>query len=474
MSRSPLLLGFCFCCSACTLYPPYERPLIALQDTWRTPLDTDHAVDIGWWKQFDDPILNELIQCALIQNQDLQTAIARVDQFQAQLLTARSKLYPQANVEAFTSRQKISTSTTALPPGIQQIFNLFGFIFKSSYLVDLWGEVRSGAEAASHQWLSAIEARRVVVLELVSSVASSYIQLRQYDQQQVIAQETLTSRQESLFLARTRFELGLTSEIEVEQAISELENAQVQIESLTIQIAETENLLSFLVGTPSHTMPRGRTLNQIVMPPSIPAYLPSDLLTQRPDVRAAEERLIAANANIGVARAQFFPQINLGSALGTEATQTSQLFTNPSKVWELSSDLLQQIFTGFALTGNLDLTLAQKEELLHSYLSTILNAWKEVNDALIAHKTYLEQVETERLRVEALKQYLHLSDLRYKEGEADYLTYLDAERQLFRGLLSYEQAKGASFLSYIQIYQAFGGEWVIAADDETGAYTAHD
>lgn len=202
--------------AGCTMYPKYERPFIEEPSAWRTSLNTEGGVEIDWWKQFNDPALNGLIQQALAYNQDLKVAMARVDQFQAQLTVARSQLFPQVSGGALTSRQKTSASVSPLPPGVQQIFNLFGAIFNASYLVDLWGEVRSGVDAAYHQWLSAQEARRTVVLGLVSGVASTYFQLRQYDAEIAIAKETLGSRKESLYLAKVRFDLGLTSEMEVE------------------------------------------------------------------------------------------------------------------------------------------------------------------------------------------------------------------------------------------------------------------
>ncbi|MBI3901024.1 MAG: efflux transporter outer membrane subunit [Chlamydiia bacterium] len=448
------------------MYPKYERPSFCDEVAWRTPLSTENSIDEKWWNQFEDPVLNDLIKEALANNQDLKTAIARVDQYLAMLTVARSQFYPQFSTDAFSSRQKISSSATALPSGIQPVFNLFGLILKASYLVDIWGEVRSGVEAAYHMSLSSIETRRSVVLGLVSAVASSYVQLRQLDHQLKVSEETLKTREQSLHLANVRFELGLTSQIQVEQAISEVEQAVLKVEEYQLGIAETENQISVLLGSPSRSIPRGKTLDQERMPPSIPPFLPSDLLDQRPDVRAAEERLIALNANIGVAKAQFFPQIRFDSTVGAESVSLNQLFTNPSKIWSFGSDLLQQIFTGFALTGNLEEARAEKEEALSSYFSTILNAFKEANNALTSHKIYLEEVETQRIRVEALKKYLYLANLRYQEGETDYLTFLDAERHLFEGLLDYESAKGNSFLSYIQIYQAFGGSWVCQADDE--------
>ncbi len=466
MKRVGLLLLF----AGCTLAPKYERPsLCEMPSVWMTALSTENSQEIDWWKQFGDPILDSLIDRALSQNQDLKAAIARVDEFEAQLTIARSKLYPQLSGDAFASKQKISTSVSALPSGVKQIFNLFGAILNASYLVDLWGEVRSGAEAAYHAWLSSVEARKMAVLALVSSTASAYFQLRQFDSQLAIANETLRTRNESLYLAQVRFGLGLNSELEVQQAIVEIETAKVEIETLAIEQALAQNLLCFLIGAPSQLLERGLALDEAYIPPSIPGTLPCDLLLQRPDVRAAEEKLIAANANIGAARAKFLPQINLASSLGTESTQVNTLFQNASKIWEFGADAVQQIFTGFALTGQLELSLAQKEELLHAYLSTLLAAIQEANNALVSHNFYLQEVQTQKDRVAAQQQYLHLSDLRYKEGQIDYLTFLDAERQLFRGLLDLETAKGNSFLSYIQIYQAFGGSWVASADNQATA-----
>lgn len=450
----------------CTMHPTYVRPTLTEDASWRTSLSTENSVDVQWWKQFGDEVLNDLISEALANNQDLKTAIWRVNQYRAMLTIARSQYYPQLAVEEISTRQKISTSVTALPPGIKPVFNIFGLVLKASYLVDLWGEVRSGVEAAYHAWLSSVESRRSVVLTIVSSVANSYIQLRQLDAQLKVAENTLRTREESLYLANVRFELGLTSEIEVEQAISEVEQARLKKEEYELQIAETENQLSFLLGVPSRNIQRGKMLDDECMPPSIPNFLPSDLLDYRPDVREKEELLISLNANIGVAKAQFFPKVNFNSAIGAESAFFNTLFTHDSKIWSFGSDILQQVFTGFALTGNLQEAWAERAQALHTYLSTVLNAFKEANDALVAHKIYLEEVETQRVRVEALKKYLYLANLRYQEGQTDYLNFLDAERHLFEGLLDYEAVKGNSFLSYIQIYQAFGGAWVWDADCE--------
>lgn len=451
--------------ASCTLHPRYERPELPMPETWNTSLSSENAIDIDWWRQFGDPVLCQLVEEALLGNQDLQVAIARVEQFQAQLGIDRSKLFPQLELNpALASREKISDSITALPPGVEQVFNTFGFLFKASYFVDLWGEVRSGVESGYHAWLASIESRRAAVLTLVSAVASSYIYLRQCDQQLAISREILEAREQSLFLAKIRFELGLTSQMPVEQAVSEVESAEAEVELLKIAIAQTENLLSSLLGKTSGTIERGLPLDQFAILAEVPLYLPSEIVCKRPDIRAAEEKLIAAGARIGVARAKFFPQVSLSGIFGYESVQFSSLLTNPSKIWEYGATLLQEIFTGGKLTNNVKLAEALQKEALHVYLSTLVTAFKEVSDALATHSLDLERVETERLRVNALENYLHLAKLRYDEGQTDYLTFLDAERQLFRGLLAYEQAKGKSFLSLVQIYQALGGSWVLEAD----------
>jgi outer membrane protein, multidrug efflux system len=457
-------LFFLLCLTSCTLYPPYHRPDFESSDAWRTPLSTKDAVDIGWWRQFGDEVLNNLIDEALANNQNLKVAIARVDDFQAQLGIARSQLYPQIELDGVGDRHKNSRNNTSPPSTGKQIFNAFNFLFNASYLVDLWGQVRSAVEASYHEWLASIEARRVVVLTLITSVANTYVQLRQFDQQLVIAQKTVQDRNRYYYLAKVRFDLGLTSEMPVEQARTEIEIAQADVENFQIAIALAENLLSTLIGKPSMTIDRGTALDALAMPPSVPTYIPSDIVNQRPDLRAAEQHLMAAGAKIGVARSLFFPQISLTGNLGYESIQLNTLLNNSSKIWEYGATVLQEIFTGGRLTSNLQLTQAQQRESLHTYLSTLLSAFQDVNDALVSHKINLEIVETQRKRMEATQKYLYFSNLLYQEGETDYLTFLDAERQYYQSELDYETAKGNSFLTLIQIYQALGGSWVRDAD----------
>lgn len=451
---------------SCTLYPRYERPSLESSDEWRDPLPTDDAVEISWWKQFQDPVLNELIEEALLANQDILAAISRVDQFKADLGIANSRFYPQLVGQAAAERQQVSKALKNTSNILFPVFNALSTVFQPSYYADIWGEVRSSSESAYHEWIGSIQARRAVVLAVVTSVASTYVQLRQFDSQLIVSRETLKTRTEAYNLAKIRHELGLTSLLEVEQAIAEMEIAEVQVEQFQIAIALAENLLSNLLGQTSKKIPRGLDLNHLSMPPSVPACVPANIVCQRPDVLAAEERLIAANARIGIAWAQFFPQLNLLGAIGAQSSIASNFFTNAAKVFEIGATVLQEIFTGGRLTSNVDLADAVKLELLHVYLAAVLTAFQEVNDALTSHKLFLELVQTQKIRVDATKQYLYLSNLRYQEGEVDYLTFLDAERQYFQAQLDYEETVGNSFVSYVRIYQALGGPWVTEADDE--------
>jgi outer membrane protein, multidrug efflux system len=452
--------------SACTMHPKYQRPEPPMATNWR--IEADEAGDysnVCWWKQFGDPVLDEMIDEALANNQELTSAIYTVEAFAAKLGIAISYLYPQLSGDAFGGRDKISVNQQPFTPGINPYFNSYTLLLNASYQADIWGQYRSGTEVAKANLLSQIETRRAVVLALVGSVASSYILLRQYDKQLVISNETIQDRRQAYDLAKTRFELGLTSEMEVQQALSELDYTEARAEQIKISIALTEDLLSVLMGRPPSTIKRGKILDEIDQPPAVPVALPSEVLNQRPDILAAEQNLIAANAQIGVAKAAFFPQISLTGAFGTESSELSNLLTKPSSVWSYGLGLVQEIFTGGYLTSNLKLARVDKEALIYKYESVVLNAFKEVNDALISHNITLTLADIEKERVGALSQYLTLSDYRYQEGLTDYLNFLDAERQLFDAELEYASVQGNVFLTLIDIYTSLGGGWVVNADE---------
>ncbi|MDN3503975.1 MAG: efflux transporter outer membrane subunit [Rhabdochlamydiaceae bacterium] len=463
--RKVLLFAYLCALFGCTMHPKYERPKVEEPTAWRVETnDSTPEINIAWWKQLGDDTLNQYIEEALKNNQNLQEAIFKVDQYIARLGIVQSELYPQIQANIGADRMKLSSTLQSNPLRSISAFDAYSLVVNAAYELDIWGKIRSASQQAKAQLMAQIQNRRTVVLTIVSAVTSQYIDLLMLDKKLFIALETLATREESYYLAKVRFELGLTSLIQVEQARSEMESAEVAIVDLEREIGLKEDLLSILLGKPPADIKRGKYLDQLKMIERVSTAMPSELLNQRPDILAAEEELIAANANIGVAKAKFFPQISLTGALGTESSQFNNLFTNNANVWQYGASLLQEVFTGGKLTSGLKLSHAQKSTLLHTYEQTILNAFKEVNDALINHQKYLEEVIIQEERVLTFREYLHLATLRYNDGQTDYLTFLDAERRFFNAQLDLAAAQGDSFTSLVAIYKSLGGGWVLQAD----------
>jgi outer membrane protein, multidrug efflux system len=468
--RRKINICLTFLLFSCTLAPEYERPTVVLPGEWRIPLEEIEA-QVQWWDDFGDSVLASLIDQGLTSNQDLKTAIYRVEEFAARVEIAAADLYPQLNLSIDGSREKISTNRDPIQGGTASKFNSFDAILGASYLVDIWGKVQSQLKASKALYLSQVETRKFVVLSLISSIAKGYFRLRELDMQLAITKTTLDTRFESYKLAVTRYQLGLTSLIQVEQALSEVESSLAEEKRLENLIFIQEDLLSFLIGQPSESIPRGCTLSQMLLPPKVPEALPNDLLNQRPDIVSEEEKLKAANADIGVARARFFPELTLDGSFGSQSSKLSKFFKGSSLIWDYGGNIMQEIFTGGKLTGELHLTEATKKALIYSYLSTVLKAVQEVNDAYESHKIAKELVTIEKERTETFKAYYDLANLRYQEGETDYLTFLDAERRLFSAQITYIQALAESFTTYIDIYQSIGGPWVNLADEKASAST---
>ena len=327
------------------------------------------------------------------------------------------------------------------------------------------GKIRSGSDAALAQLLSQEDARRTVILTLVGNVASAYVLLRQYDKQLEVSQRTLKSRTESFEIAKLRYLGGLTSELEAKQAEAEMDVAKASVLQFQLAIAIQENLLSILVGHPPGEIPRGPLLDTLALSPSVPAGIPSELLEQRPDILQAEHNLIAANAEIGVARAAFFPNISLTGSYGNESTALKNLFTGNTSTWIYGVTILQEIFTGGRLTGNLKVVESIKWQAYYQYCQTVLEAFKEVDDSLVSYQISRDLFEVQKRRSDALKETLHLANLQYSNGQVDYLNVLDSERSLFNAQLDMVGAQGDTFLSFVDLYTSLGGGWVIEADN---------
>jgi outer membrane protein, multidrug efflux system len=459
----PLLLV-----SSCIFRPDYTRPYVNVPESWRLPTEEACSyANIRWWDQLGDPVLDTLILEALQYNNDLQVAIASVDQYYGIFRTVYSQLFPQINGSGVALRQQLSRQ---LSPGIPETFLLqdnFIALLSCTYELDVWGRLYAASDAALAQYLAQIQARRTVVLTLVSEVANAYIILRQYDEQLKVARETLKSFRESQVLMTERFLAGAVSQLPVEQARSETDAAAIQVKELEISVEQQENLLSVLLGRNPGDIKRGKLLEELTQPPCVPAGIPSDILEQRPDVMQAELNLVSAHSNVGVAKANFFPQISLTGFYGNESLDLSQLIRGSATTWQFGASAFQPIFNGGFYVGQLEIATAVEQEALFAYYSTILTAFKEVDDALIAHKKSLELLTVQKDQVAAYSKYLYLAQLEYDNGQVDYLNVLDAQRNLFSSELNLKQAESFTFTTLINLYKALGGGWVLEADTIT-------
>lgn len=453
--------------SGCKMGPDYHRPAITTPSQWRTPAPTaDSLANLPWWQVFNDPVLTNLITTALHNNQDLRIAAARVEQALGNYRIQRASLLPWLNGSADWTRGRsgISGQTSGQ-------FDVFGSL---SYEIDFWGRIRRLTEAARAQLLASEEGRKAVYISLVDQVATTYFNLRTLDAQLTIARQTLASRTNSLELTKVKYDnnYGIVSELDVRQAESQVYSAQSSIVELERSVATTENALSFLLGANPGPIERGRSLTEQQQPASIPAGLPSDLLLRRPDILAAEQRLIAANANIGAARAAYFPTISITAALGLQSIQLQDLFSaGTSKAWNFAPQIAGPIFNGGRVRAGVQVAEGQKQELLAAYEQSIQNAFREVDDALVSVAKLREQIHISEASVASEQRRLELSLDRYENGVSGYLDVLDAERSLFSAQTGLAQARGDLLSAVSQAYKALGGGWNPEAESKTQTTT---
>ncbi|HUD25200.1 MAG TPA: efflux transporter outer membrane subunit [Burkholderiaceae bacterium] len=452
--------------AACAVGPDYQRPALDLPAGWRLgPAEASEITNAAWWEAFKDPVLSRLLADTIAGSLDLKAAVARVDQARAQYGLARSALFPQIGTDASAQRQRASRSTVQgifIPPG-QQNYTTYNLDLSATYEIDVWGRLRRATESARAQLLASDEGRRTVVLTLVTNMADAYILLLALDDELAIAQRTLESRREVLKLQRARFEGGVAPESDYRQAESEFQIAANAVPLLQRQIAQQENLINVLAGRKPGTVERGGTLHDLAVPP-VPAGLPSDLLERRPDVRQAEQELIAANADIGVARAAYFPRISLTGLLGYQSAQLVELTRSASGAWTAGAGLTQALFTGGALRSQVELAQARQRELVATYQGAVNSALRDVNDALIARTTLEQQRAEQEKNVAALTRLLKLAQRRYQEGAAIYLEVATAEQSLFDAEISLDTLRALLFQSYADLYRAFGGGWIQTAE----------
>ena len=456
--------------SACMVGPDYRRPEVEVPVAWRLgATEASEISNIAWWDQFQDPVLSNLVRTALANNKDLEIATANVDQAFAQYGIVRSAQFPQVNAGASAARERSSANIRLGG----QTFTDYGVNLSASFELDIWGRLRRATESARASLLASQQGKGTVVLTVVTTVASGYILLRALDRQLEIAQRTSQSLAEAARLQRVRFEEGAVPASDYQQAESQYREAVARVPELEREIAQQENFISVLLGHNPGLIPRGRDIDALLFP-AVPDGLPASLLQRRPDIRQAEQNLIAANANIGVAKAAYFPDISLTALLGLESAQLSDLFKGPSRAWSFGAGVLQPIFNAGRLRSQVAQAEAVQRQALHTYEKSIISAFQDVENALIDRTKFGQVREEQAKNVEALRSFRDLADLRYREGATIYLEVASAEQSLFIAQLAYVATQAQLFQSYANLYKATGGGWVDQAEELVGKSLAGD
>ena len=445
----------------CMVGPNYHRPAVQTPNSFRDLADnpqlqaqTASYADLPWWQVFQDPKLQELIRTALKQNYDLQLATERINAARAQVAVTRSSLFPQVSGNGNFSGGKENQE--------QSRYNFLTLTADAAFQLDFFGKLRRATEAARAELLATQDARQVVVLTLVSDVASDYFTLLQLDLQLKITRETVATQTDSVKLTQLRLEHGVATKLDVLQAQQVLDTANAQIPDLERQIGQEEDAISILLGNYPQDIARSIPLVEQTLPPEVPAGLPSSIIERRPDIREAEQILVVANADIGVAKAQFFPQISLtgtgGGSFGRDSIFPGSYSTQLG-IWSYGAQVSQPIFTGGALRGNLRLAKSENQQALIAYRQTIQRAFGEVSDAVIGYEKLHQVRVRQQDTVSDLEETVRISTLRYKGGTTTYLEVLDGQRSLYSAELTLASARGDEYRSLVQLYKALGGGW---------------
>ena len=463
--RSALLMMATSLLVGCTVGPNYHKPAVTAPTAYHGPNEDaqDQAqaqaasfADLPWWQIFQDSVLQDLIRRCLKQNYDLETATERITQARAQLKVTRSNQYPQVSVTGYGTDERAFS----------------GFPFKTKYAtyagdatfqLDLFGQLRRATESARAQLLSTEYAQKTEILTLVSDVASDYFALLSLDLQLQITRDTIKTQEDAVKLTKFRLEHGIATKLDVLQAKQVLDTANTQLPELQRQIGLEEDAISILLGDYPHNVTRGLRLVDQQLPPEVPAGLPSSLLARRPDISQAEQNLISANAQIGVAKAAFFPQISLtgtGGGAAGQSTVFTYLIDSNMGTWGVAGQITQPIFTAVRLRGNLRYAESQQRQFLIAYKQAIQLAFRDVSDALISYQKFYEVRKAQEETVQDLSDSVTTSLKRYRGGIATYLEVLDNQRSLFSAQLTLAQDRGNEFQSVVQLYKALGGGWM--------------
>ena len=447
--------------AGCMVGPNYHRPIVPTPGVYRDLSENLQAqeqaasfADLPWWQVFQDPQLQELIRTALKENYDLQLATERIAAARARVTITRSNQFPQVQAGGNFSGGK--------DPSTRVKFNILALTADAAFQLDLFGRLRRATEASRAQLLATEDARNTVILTLVSDMASNYFTLLQLDLELQITRDTVKTQEDSVKLTRLRLDHGVATRLDMLQAQQVLDTANAQIPDLERQIGQEEDAISILLGHYPESVRRGRPLAEQPFPPEVPPGMPSSLLERRPDIRQVEQDLIASNAEIGVARAAFFPQISLtgsgGGAFG-RSSLFSGLMSSQTGIWAYGSQVSQPIFTGGALRGNLRLAESQHRQELIAYKQVIQLAFRDVSDALIGYQKRHQVRVAQETTVKDLQDTVGTSLVRYRGGITTYLEVLDGQRSLFNAELALAQARGNEYQSLVQLYKALGGGW---------------
>jgi outer membrane protein, multidrug efflux system len=444
--------------SACLVGPNYVKPALPAPDTIRGNQSATAAsaiADAKWWEVFQDQQLQALVRTALTQNEDIRIAAARVLEAEAQAGITRADQYPTVAADAETGAAR--TAATRTVPAVTGGALRVGAT--ADWVLDFWGRYRRATEAARANLLATEWGRRAVITTVISDVANAYFQLRALDLQHDIAQRTLTSRRQSLQLTQARETGGVTSLLDVREAEQLVYGAGATIADTERRIAQQENFISVLLGNFPSPIPRGRDIVDQPHPPDVPAGLPSSLLQRRPDIQAAEQQVVSANAQIGVARAAYFPSISLTGSGGVQSTALGALFTPGAGFWSAIVGVTQPVFTAGRTRAQVALAQARTREVTAVYSQTVKQAFRETSDSLVGYARSREFREQQEALTTAAQDARRLAEVRYQGGATSYLEVLDADTRLFDAELSLAQARQAELSAFVEVYRALGGGW---------------
>jgi outer membrane protein, multidrug efflux system len=456
------------CLSSCTVGPNYKRPTVDSPGAYRrsasdtnAPSGTNSLGDLGWWEIFKDPQLTGYLAEALTNNWDIKIAAARVLQAEANAKITRSQFFPTINAggDLLTTRTSEKGPVTVPPGSNPQVGYGDVFVSMNAYEVDLWGRIRRANEAARAGLLASYEAQHAVRQTLVAAVAAAYLELLEFDLELHISENTYGVRTNSLELTRSREQGGVASIQDVYQAQILVYTAEAAIADAHRRIEQQENQLSILLGRNPGHIERSQPLTLLKLRAEVPPGLPSSLLERRPDLMTAEQQLIAANADIGQAKAAFYPQLSLTGFYGYQTVALSDLFSSPARAWQFGPALTMPLFTGGKLRGNLKLSQARFEESVAFYQKAVQAAFQEVSDGLIAYQRTQEFRAKQELNTQAHRNATETANVRYEGGVTSYLEVLYNEQELFNAELLLAQARRNELLSVIQLYRSLGGGW---------------